>query len=194
MKRDIIKEDRVFIVATLILLVILSILSVGLPLLLNSHVSTTAETVTIYETEYIDRPIQTTVYVPEPYPVEVPVPYEIEVPIYVDRIVETPIEYKDWESVNQFIEWYREQDFTILMPSSAYKVDCDDYAARLQREALKDGYAVSQIIFVGTDYYTRTVREQTGGHAACMIMVEDKYYYVEPHPKHFKVIYLAQRD
>jgi len=161
-------------------------------------VSTTAETVIIYETKYVDRPIQTTVYVPEPYPVEVPVPYEIEVPIYVDRIVGTPIEYKDWESVNQFIEWYGKQDFATLMPSGVYKVDCDDYAARLQREALKDGYAVSQILLKGTDYYGVKVRDSIKPHDGCMILVRgasgDKFYYVEPDPMNFKVIYITWRD
>jgi len=150
--------------------------------------------VVIYKTEYVDRNIQTTVYIPEPYPVEVPVPYEIEVPVYVDRIVETPTEYKEWESINQFIEWYGEQEFTVLMPSGAYKVDCDDYSARVQREALKDGYAVSQVLVNGNDYYGVRVRDATGGHAACMVMINKSYYYVEPSPRDFRIIYLVRRD
>jgi len=156
------------------------------------------QTVTVYQTEYETRHVQTTVYVPEPYPIEVPVPYEVEVPVYVDRIVETPTEYKAWESVNQFIEWYGAQDFATLMPSGVYKVDCDDYSARLQREALKDGYAVSQVLITGTDYYGVPVRTSSGGHAACMIMIQgksgDHYYYVEPDPKYFKVLYIVRRD
>jgi len=156
------------------------------------------QTVTIYQTAYETHNVQTTVYVPEPYPVEVPEPYTIEVPVYVDRIVETPIEYKDWESVNQFIEWYGKQDFVTLMPSGAYKVDCDDYAARLQREALKDGYAVSQVLINDTDYYGVPVRTSSVGHAANLIMVRgksgDHYYYVEPDPRYFKVLYLISRD
>jgi len=154
--------------------------------------------VTVYKVEYVDRHVQTTVYVPEPYLVEVPVPYKIEIPVYRDQIVEIPIEYRSWTSINQFIEWYGRQDFAILMPSGVYKVDCDDYSARLQREALKDGYAVSQILVTGTDYYRIPVRESSGSHAACMVMIQgksgDTYYYVEPNPRFFKVQYLVSRD
>ena len=154
--------------------------------------------VTVYQTGYVDRHTQTTVYerIPEPYPV--PEPYEIEVPVYVDREVYTPHEYKEWTSVNQFIEWYGEQNFTALMPSGVYDVDCDDYSARVQREALKDGYAVSQVLLKGTDYYGVKVRESSVAHLACAIMVHGKtgykYYYVEPSPWSFKVLYIVRRD
>ena len=153
--------------------------------------------VTVYQTEYIDRHIQTTVYVPEPYPIEVPVPYEIEVPVYIDRVVETPAEYKPWKSVNEFIEWYGAQNFLPLV-NPPPRSDCDDYADRVQVAAVRDGRAVSQVLLNTPFYYGVKVRDSIVGHDACMILVHgktgDKFYYVDPSPRYFKVVFIVNRD
>lgn len=156
-------------------------------------------TVTVYQPEYVDRHIQTTVYVPEPYPIEVPVPYEIskEVPVYIDRVVETPAEYKPWKSVNEFIEWYGDQNFLPLV-NPPPRSDCDDYADRVQVAAVRDGRAVSQVLLNTPFYYGVKVRDSNVGHDACMILVHgkagDKFYYVDPSPLYFKVVFIVNRD
>jgi len=190
----------ILVIIAIIVVVVCSNTSIYLLGHYNGQVSVEPQTVTVYQPEYVDRHIQTTVYVPEPYPIEVPVPYEIskEVPVYVDRVVETPTEYKPWKSVNEFIEWYGAQDFTVLMPSGAYKVDCDDYADRVQVAAMRDGRAVSQVLLNTPFYYGVKVRDSIVGHDACMILVHgktgDKFYYVNPSPWSFKVIYIVNRD
>jgi len=123
---------------------------------------------------------------------------EVEKPIFVE-VKEEVIIYRnlysrDWASVEEFKGWYEAQDFRILFPSGAYTVDCDDYAVRLQREALKQGYSVSQALVLRGKYYEVKVTKGRAGHAGNLVLIDNSYYYVEPHPERFSMVWLCDRD
>ncbi len=105
---------------------------------------------------------------------------------YVDKeVVKEVIKYRNiysrqFKSVEHFKEWYKEQDFKRLGPSSIYKVDCDDYAERLQRTALHQGYSVSVALIKQGMYYGVKVSDILEPHAGNLVLIRGVYYYVEP--------------
>lgn len=108
-------------------------------------------------------------------------PVEVEVPI--EAIKYRNIFPREFESVEQFEEWYWEQISAIKLN---YK--CVDYAKWLQRTALTQGYSVSQALVWWGRYYSVKVSDDVRCHAGNLALIADTYYYVEPHPKWFKVI------
>jgi len=104
---------------------------------------------------------------------------------------------RQWDSIEQFTYWYNQQGFTDeIDPTSAEKVDCDDYALRLQTRAMSQGYAVS-IALSWQGIYYGVIVDDSGwkrGHAACLVDIGGMYYYVEPAPTQFSLIAIASRD
>lgn len=134
--------------------------------------------------------------------------------IYVDKLVDRIVERvvieererevevikyrniyaRNWESVEQFEQWYEDLGFRILLPSSAYTVDCNDYSARLQRLALEQGYAVSEAIAKNRLYAGVKVTKIGGLHAGNLVTIDNDYYWVEPQPDMFNIKQLFEKD
>lgn len=123
-------------------------------------------------------------------PAIVKVPIEVKVVEYQNRNIFP----RQFENIERFEEWYEAQDFKPLFPSGAYQVDCDDYAGRLQRVALEQGYSVSQALVLNGKYYGIRVSGDIGGHTGNLVLIGNTYYYIEPEPSKFKVVELVERD
>jgi hypothetical protein len=144
--------------------------------------------------EYIDRwhePQIVTINVTEIREVEV-VKETVSI-VYQNRLPQ------DWESIEQFIDWYYSQGFTLLFPSGAYTVDCDDYAEWVNREALKQSYHISDALTWNGMYYNKRVTNnytsQIPGHVGNLVLIQGAYYYFEPMIKDFNgLIKVAPRD
>jgi len=136
----------------------------------------------VVETIYIDKPVYKVV---EKVIIE---EKEVEVIIYRN------IYARKWESVEQFEQWYGDLDFRVLLPSSVYTVDCDDYSERLQRLALQQGYPVSEAMAKNRLYAGVWVTKAPGIHAGCMVLIGNDYYWVEPQPDMFNIKRLFERD
>ncbi len=116
--------------------------------------------------------------------------------IEVQAVEYIPQTYRAWESVEQFREWFKANNVGRIpgdVPGD--DIDCDDYADRLQRIALEQGYAVSVALVdhYGT-YYGVKVRDATTGHAGCMVDINEQYYYVEPYPWRDYIWRIGSRD
>jgi len=140
----------------------------------------------VVETIYIDKPV-----------------YEIVERVIIEEKEVEVIIYKylpirNWESVEEFEEWYYEQDFRVLLPSPAYTVDCDDYSRGLQRTAARQGYLVSEAITKNGLYcgvkVTKFGAGDGGKHAGNLVMIGNDYYWVEPQPDMFNIKQLFERD
>jgi len=133
----------------------------------------------------------------------VPDPYFViqKVPVYVDRVKEVEVEKevirwrniypREFESLEHFKGWYKEQEFHPILPSPAYEVDCDDYAERVQWVALQQGYSVS--CHLGPTVYWRPP-ESYKGHLFNMVIIGNDIYYLEPEPGRFKVWKVGEKD
>ena len=124
---------------------------------------------------------------------------EIEVVKEVEKIVYHHRSPQEWESIEQFTEWYYSQGFTLLFPSGAYVVDCDDYAEWVNREALKQSYHISDALTWYSMYYNKKVTDkytsQEPGHAGNLVLIQGIYYYFEPNIKDFKgLIKVTDKD
>ncbi len=97
------------------------------------------------------------------------------------------IDYHQWESIEQFTQWYQDQGFTILWPPNN---NCGDYARWVQVTALRQGYAISQqlVDFRGQVY---GVYVGPANHIGNLIIVDKKAYYVEPKIDKFKVQFIT---
>ena len=126
----------------------------------------------------------------------------VEVIKEVEVLVEVPVEVVKWrniyprtfESVEEFKDWYYAQHFNPLSPSGVYKVDCDDYAQRLQITALRQGYPVSIALLKEGRYYDVNVSDIQEGHAGNLVMIDGTYYYIEPDPSKFNIVKVVSRD
>jgi hypothetical protein len=102
--------------------------------------------------------------------------YPVEEIVYRDRVI------KEFENKTQLCEWARDT-ITYLMPSGAYEVDCDDYASRLQRKALQQGYIMSvQLVEDGQIYGVDVSHIADKYHMGNLAMIGQNIYYVEPVP------------
>lgn len=137
---------------------------------------------TVAEAVYIDKPVYRIV---ERVIIE---EKEVEVITYKN------IRARNWESVEQFEQWYEDLDFRVLLPSSAYTVDCDDYSERLQRLALQQGYSVSEAMAKNHLYAGVWVIKISGLHAGNLVLIGNDYYWVEPQPDEFNIKQLFERD
>ena len=120
----------------------------------------------------------------------------VDLPPTVETVKYRNIFPRQFENIDQFEEWYKAQDLGYLLPngSKADTADCDDYASRLQRIALEQGYSVSQALVLDGRYYGIRVSGDRGGHTGSLVLVDSTYYYVEPEPSKFKMVKLVERD
>lgn len=126
--------------------------------------------------------------------VEIPVEVIKEVQVVNEIVRWRNIYDRNFDSVEQFKEWYYAQHFKPLFPSGVYKVDCDDYAQRLQITALRQGYPVSVALLKEGEYYGVNVSNIENGHAGNLVMIGGTYYYVEPDPSRFNIVKVVSRD
>lgn len=136
----------------------------------------------VVETVYVDRPVEKIVE------------KVVEKEVQVEVIKWENIYARQWESLDQFKQWYEDLDFRLLLPSPYYVMDCDDYANRLQRLALQQGYSVSQAITRDKHYAGIKVTEFTGLHAGNLVLIDNAYYWVEPQPDIFSIKRICRRD
>lgn len=135
------------------------------------------QTVTIYETktkvEY--QAIETTIVKDK----------------YIERIVETPIQLRNFDNLKQLSQWLKDTHVItvyarIVDPTtgnSIYKPDCDDYALKLQQKAFADGYVMSFEIIQPSEYNTlfKDRRLPSGSlHAINLVVIGNDAYYIEP--------------
>ena len=158
--------------------------------------SASADPVTVTKTVAVTYPAKT-VYIDREIVREVDVMttqiVEVEVPAV--KIIEISKQYKDWQSVEQFKEWYGSQHFTTLMPNGGdlETADCDDYASWVARTALSDGYLVSLALVDGTGRIYETAIGKPY-HMGNLITVGNGVYYVEPYCNEFKVLWVTDLD
>lgn len=136
----------------------------------------------VVETIYVDKPVDRIV---EKVIIE---EKEIEVITYRN------IYAREWESVEQFEQWYEDQHFTRLMSTPIYTVDCDDYSEWVQRKALEQGYSVSEALAKNRLYCGVKVTKAGGIHAGNLVLIDNTYYWVEPQPDIFNIKRLFDRD
>ena len=123
----------------------------------------------------------------------------LEALLKIDELQDTLIEYetrrpvKQWESLEQFEGWY-ESNLTHLMPSGSYKVDCDDYAERMQLKALVEGYPLSSHLVINGYILDKHIPDVDKLHMGNLVMIGSEIYYVESIPEHFKIIKVCDRD
>ena len=107
---------------------------------------------------------------------------------------------RQWESIEQFTDWYYAQNFTALFPSGAYIADCDDYAEWVQTKALEQGYSISiALTWHGKLYNNKKVTNEykpgQPGHVGNMVEIQGVYYYFEPAIDRFNgLIKIIRRD
>lgn len=136
----------------------------------------------VTEIVYVDRPIYRVI---ENVIIE---EKEVEVITYKN------IRARNWESVEQFEQWYEDQHFTLLMTTPIYTVDCDDYSEWVQRKALQQGYPVSEAMAKNRLYAGVWVTKIDGLHAGNLVLIGNDYYWVEPQPDMFNIKQLFERD
>lgn len=95
---------------------------------------------------------------------------------------------RTWESVGEFQEWYRDLSLPALPPGN----DCDDYAERLQRVALQQGYPVSIALVRDGTYYGVEVRDSSRQHAGCLVLIDGTFYYVGA--QYLRMVELCRKD
>lgn len=114
--------------------------------------------------------------------------YPVEKIVYEDRVI------REFESSGQLAEWAR-NTITYLMPSGVYEVDCDDYATRLQRKAMQEGYKLSVQLIEDGKLLEVDVSSQPDIHMGNLAIIGNSIYYVEPLPgDNFTVIKVCNRD
>ncbi len=111
-----------------------------------------------------------------------------------ERVVYRDIYTRQWESVEQFKDWYYSQNFTLLMPSGANTIDCDDYATWVQDRAMRQGYPVSEALAWQHYYGGVYVTVMPGLHDGCLVLIGNIYYYFEPEIDKFKMVEICKRD
>jgi hypothetical protein len=148
---------------------------------------------TITQLKYVDR-----WHEPEIITVTNTIVKEIEKPVEVEKVVYRNRLPQEWESVEQFEDWYYSQGFTILFNPSP-RNDCDDYAEWVNREALKQSYHISDALTWNGMYYNKKVtnnyKPREPGHAGNLVLIQGTYYYFEPKIDEFNgLIKVTDRD
>lgn len=99
--------------------------------------------------------------------------------IIVEKLVEKPIELREFVSLQKLVDWLEQDDtdstlyFTGTVDFSASlgsKYDCDDFAYRLQRSALAEGYLMSTEIIV----------KKGAQHMINSTSIGNNIYFIEP--------------
>ncbi len=98
--------------------------------------------------------------------------------------------YYTWDNIDEFIDWYHSENFTIIMSVGDRPANCVDYAMMVQRAAMKDGKLVSVALDGGAGtYYDQWVSYPY--HAGNLVLVPGGAYWIEPRPDKFRVVRLT---
>jgi len=135
-------------------------------------------------------------------PVEVPVEVEVLVEVPVETLIEVPIELREFESLGELEGWLDENIGPIVFigstnlssPLSDPRFDCDDYAERLQKRALNNGYYMSLQLVEDGHIFGIEVLDMPEAHMGCLTMIGNDIYYIEPLPPNKAIIRVASRD
>jgi hypothetical protein len=159
--------------------------------LIYSKISTAPETivqtVTKYVNHYTERP---TVEVRETV-VEKRVVEKVPVIEYVEVEKEVPVQLKQFESEEEFIEWLR-IDQTDELPYIKDLFECENFALTLMHHSLKSGHYMS---FQVIKDYTRPDTEEfiPGPHAINNTIIGNDVYFIDPQTDEFWVAYVLEK-
>ena len=121
----------------------------------------------------------------------------IETPAVTDAAA--PVTLREFSSPDELTAWtksnvdsFNEQDKLIrpaaakLVPNSVW--DCDDYAERLQRKALSEGYLVSLQLISNGSLLGAKVTNYISDHMGNITIIDNSMYYIEPMDGHIALI------
>ncbi len=137
--------------------------------------------------QYADNLSAKVVYVPEYHEQTTVKEVEVDKPVYVNN------EWREFESAAKLMEW-SEEHLAVIWIVGDQVADCDDYAARLQREAFKDGYLLSLQVISGGMLNGKNVSNYTALHMGNLAMVGNDIYFIEPQPEYFRIVFVCHRD
>ena len=105
-------------------------------------------------------------------------PFIVQKEIIVEKLIEKPIELREFVSLQELVDWLEQDEtdttlyFTARMdlsnPDSKY--DCDDFAYRLQKNALVEGYLMS----------TEIILKEKEHHMINSTSIGNDIYFIEP--------------
>ena len=104
------------------------------------------------------------------------------------EVIVTRTAWRDFESLEEFIGW---------LDLKYVKGDCDDYTEYIWGEAYKDGYRMSEQLVYDGKLFNRYVTDTAGqgkGHMGMVVFIGGGYYYFEPYPGNYRIIYICDRD
>jgi len=117
---------------------------------------------------------------------------------YVDRIVRIPVELRNYNDIEELKQWLADLEantVTLYMERPEVKIDCDDFALTLQRQALADGYVMSFQIIEANRYNSLFQGNKIPAdvlHAINLTVIGNNAYYIEPQTG--EVVLAAQLD
>lgn len=136
---------------------------------------------------YAENASAEVIFVPEYHEQTMVKEVEVSKPVYVNN------EWREFESSARLMEWTEEHLAYIWIVGDKV-ADCDDYAARLQREAFKDGYLLSLQIINGGLLNDKNVSNYTALHMGNLAMIGNDIYFIEPQPEYFRIVFVCHRD
>lgn len=156
------------------------------------------------ETIYVGYPIETLKVVRQVEQLPPEVIYITQKEVVTKTIteyIETEPEYREFESLGEFMEWRGDnlvmeiQGKLYRLPHDQYSevMDCDDVAEAWQREALADGYLVSQQIIEYGKLLGERVSETKKKHDGILTMIGNDIYYLDTYPP-YSITRVASRD
>lgn len=113
---------------------------------------------------------------------------------YVEKIVEIPIELRDFETREELRQWLGRSQL-ILKFRQQPEADCDDFAFQLQERALRDGYRVNVELIEAREYNELFKKAKLGSgklHAINLVFAGNKAYYIEPQT--YEIVFVANID
>ena len=126
----------------------------------------------------------------------------------VEKIVKeyvTSAPLREFSSVDELRNWCEEHTAVLLVPDARgmidlrsptphKKDDCDDYAERLQRLAIADGYLMSEQLVYDGKLLGVEVTPEKSYHMGNLTTIGNDVYFIEPQPSIFRIIKVCERD
>lgn len=117
----------------------------------------------------------------------------------------TPAPLREFSSAEELRDWCEKHMAVLLVPDARgvidlrtptpnIKADCDDYAERLQRMAIADGYLMSEQLVYDGKLFGVPVTPEKGYHTGNMTIIGNDVYFIEPQPSIFRIIKVCERD
>lgn len=127
------------------------------------------------------------VYVPEYHEQTIVKQVDVAAPVYVNN------QWQEFPDLATLTQWANDHLVNLWFVGDTV-ADCDDYAARLQLEAYKDGYIMSVQLVQDGKLFGKNISNYTEAHMGNLVMVGNDIYFVEPQPKYFRVVFVCHRD